>query len=240
MQIDWTNVSIMVVGFFAIVGFLRGWWKEAVSTAVLIFFLVMVQQPNLAEQVINLVNTGISTVWQLLATFLPLTGEAFQFDPQSASTWFILLLSGLGLGSLVARLLLPGAGRGGFYTANWTGSVLGLLLGGVNGFLILNLLREYLVGLRLPGSETPAATTVRTADFTVAASAQAPSSVAIEAVNLPTTTISDGNIVPWVVIAVAGLIVLAALKNRISVDSSQHGRKVSTKMPYGYQRVDTK
>ena len=53
-------------------------------------------------------------------------------------------------------MLPSGVSNGGYaYTVRPTGSILGGLLGGLNGFLIINLIREYLDGRNLPGGGLP-------------------------------------------------------------------------------------
>src|SRR5688572_24566536 len=68
MEINWTILSYLVIIFFAVSGFSKGWWKEAVITVVLAFFLFLLQNPNLAQTLIDGFNNLINTIWSFIPT----------------------------------------------------------------------------------------------------------------------------------------------------------------------------
>jgi hypothetical protein len=68
MQINWTIVTYIVVGYFAIAGFSRGWWKEAITTVVLTVLILFLQNPGWAETVINAINSLLATIWSYLTS----------------------------------------------------------------------------------------------------------------------------------------------------------------------------
>jgi hypothetical protein len=237
MQIDWMVITYLVVGFFALVGFFRGWWKEAITTFVLIFLLILLQRPDWAITIVNFINWVIATVWQFITGLLnlPTTGP-LQLDPTNAGTWILILLLSLGLSGLIARITLPGATNrvpGVYYTAGFIGRLLGLLLGALNGFLVLNLAREYLDGRALPGG-TPPETEVAISG--TSAFGPASTSLSIQAVNLPSFSILDSHL-PWLAIGLGLLIFLAAITNRVKVLRSKAGSKIVYVSPYGYQQL---
>jgi hypothetical protein len=246
MQIDWTLISFLALGFFAINGFFRGWWREALTTAVIVFFMFLLQQPELAQTTVNLVNQAITVSWNLTyriaGSVLPMSDTPPQLlSPDDAMTWVVLLFIFLAVASILGRILLPDSGRSGqVYAANIIARVLGMGLGAVNAFLVLNLLREYLGGSGLPGQITEAAAqaaTLPTTGITVVGgqTAQAATSVAIEAVGLPQYTLQD-NITPWLIIGSGLFVVLLAANNRVKVMKSADGRKIGTRSPYGYSQ----
>lgn len=237
MQIDWMTIIYLVVGFFALIGFFRGWWKEAITTFVLVFLLMLLQRPDWALTIVNALNKVIARGWQFATGLLnlPTTGP-IQLDPTWAGTWLLILLLALGLSSLIARMTLPGAANrvpGMYYTVGFIGRLLGLLLGGLNGFLILNLIREYLDGRALPGG-TPPETEVAIAG--TSAFGPASTNLSIQAVNLPSFSILDSHI-PWLAIGLGLLVSLAAIANRVKVLRSQAGTKIVYVSPYGYQQM---
>ena len=246
MQIDWTLISFLTLGFFAINGFFRGWWKEAITTAVIVFFMFLLQQPDLAQAIINGVNQVISSAWDLTAriigSFVEMSSTAPQLDPDDPMTWVVMLVIFLGVAGILGRILLPETRRAGqFYIAGLLAKFLGFGLGAVNGFLVLNLVRQYLAGRSLPGQATEAAAIAAgqatSGSITVSGGdVIAPASkIAIEAVGLPAFTIQD-NIVPWLVI-VGGLIVVAmAIRTRVHLQKSDAGRKVGVRSPFGYSQ----
>lgn len=249
MQIDWITVSLLVVGFFAVSGFSRGWWREAVTTATLALFILLLQQPALADRFINLINKGIAAVWplfvRLFGSVIPLESVPYQLDSQQGTTWFILFFVVLGGLTLITRLFLPGsAGRmpGHFYSPTFLARLLGLGLGILNGFLILGLVREFLDGRGLPGQAAEAATASVGGDITVISSNAYPpaaTSVAVELVDLPSFTIFD-NIIPWIIVGIGALILLSLLQTRIAYSNTAKGRKVGVRAPWGYRTVDIK
>jgi hypothetical protein len=237
MQIDWMAITYLVVGFFALVGFFRGWWKEAITTFVLVFLLILLQRPDWALRIVNALNWGIARGWLFITGLLdlPTTGP-IQLDPTHAGTWLLILLLALGLSGLIARMILPGATHripGVYYTVGFIGRLLGLLLGGLNGFLVLNLVREYLDGRALPGG-TPPETEVAIAG--TSAFGPASTSLSVQAVNLPSFSILDSHI-PWLAIGLGLLVFFAAIANRVKVLRSQAGSKIEYRSPYGYQQL---
>ncbi len=249
MQIEWTVLSLLVISYFAVNGFFRGWWKEAVATFVIAILILLLRQPDMAEGLVNLLNRGLNVVSdilnRLLASFSTSTGEPFDFKPDDPVTWFVLLFVMLGGASLLARLFLPGNTRGvqgQFYAPGFIGRSLGFALGILNGFLIMSLAREYLDGRSLPGADIASA--VSTGDITIISSSsvgQAASTAVIEAVGLPSNTILDNDIIPWLIIGGGLLILVATLQTRVRVSQEKGGgRKVEYKPPYGYSQISIK
>lgn len=235
MNIDWLLLTYLIIGVFALLGFFRGWWKEAVTVLLLAVLVLLLQQPDWAEIIINTVNGLISSVWFLvedLFSFLP-DGGPIQFDAGSPGTWIMVLILFLGSAALVSRLALPDyhtGKKGTFYSVTIMGRLLGFFLGALNGFLFVSLIREYLDGRALPGTIPPQT------EIVVASSSgfgPASANLSLQAVNLPNFTILDSYI-PLVVIGIGLLIFFAALKSRVGVAISAQGGKLESRSPYGY------
>jgi hypothetical protein len=251
MQIDWATLSLFVMGFFAVTGFFRGWWREALTTVVLALFMLLLQQPDLADAIVTMVNAGIAAVWDiaapLLNSFISVSSTPLQLDSSQGTTWVVLFFGLLAVVTLFTRILLPGEvsnSKNTIYQPNILGRILGLGLGLVNGFLILGLLREFMDGRALPGQAEQSAATASAAggDITVLtdnAYGAAAQTVAVEFTDLPTYTIMD-NIIPWVVIGVGLLIVFAIFQTRVSFESKPEGRKVDFPAPLGYKQIGFK
>ena len=240
MEINWTILSYLVIIFFAVSGFSKGWWKEAVITVILAFFLFLLQNPNLAQTLIDSFNNLVSTIWSFIPTeitpvvntglstvFAVQTGgsQAWQADASSPGTWITLLAVTVGLAMLFTRF--------GFnYTPTGFGSLLGGLMGALNGFLIASLVREYLDGRALPGQEV-----AYTSQLTlVGGSSFGPASenLTIQMSDLPQFTILD-NILPYLIIGIGLLFLVAVLRSRVGVARSPDGRKVEARMPPFYR-----
>ncbi|MDX1523542.1 MAG: hypothetical protein R3264_18085 [Anaerolineae bacterium] len=234
MEIDWRVITVIVIGYFAVNGFLRGWWKEAVTTIFLTVLLILLLIPDLAALIIEAINNLIAAIIDLLP--VTVSANSFQIDPTSPGTWVVILILFLGLAALIARSTLPsGFGGGQFYAAGPTARLLGLAIGAINGFLALNLVREYLDGRSLPGNELPA-----NPELTLATSGTfgpPTTAVTIQASDLPSFTILD-SFIPWLLIGLGLLLFITAIRNRIIIASHPDGgRKIDFPSPYGYRRT---
>ena len=228
MQINWLIITYFVVGFFAISGLSRGWWKEALTTVFLAMLVFLLQQPDVAQGAIAVLNSLLIAIW----SFIPLSvhgmlndliftlfaidtgGTALQFDPTSSGTWLMILAIVILFSITLGRswLTQPPTRQGGW---------LGFLIGGVNGFLILSLAREYLDGRSLPGTEVQASNIVIEGNSGFGSAASA---LSIQATNLPSFTILD-SVIPWIIMAAGLLFLFSIFKTRFRILTNQHGMR---------------
>jgi hypothetical protein len=239
MQINWTIITYIVVGYFAIAGFSRGWWKEAITTVVLTILILFLQNPSWAESVINAINNLLSTIWSYLpASVTPVINDAittvfatetevegpFQIDPTSPQTWLIILAIVIGAAILFGRISFD-------YEPTGLGRLFGAIIGGFNGLLILNLVREYLDGRALPGR---VASTSELRLVGQSAFGPAASGVSLQATNLPSYTILDSAL-PWIAIAIGAFFLISILRTRVGIARSADGSKIQTRIPPFYR-----
>jgi hypothetical protein len=237
MEINWTIITYVVVGYLALAGFSRGWWKEAVTTVVLVILIWFLQNPTWAETIINAINQAIATIW----SYLPVTirpavstgvSTAFaldelvvapQIDPTDPQTWIVILALLVGAAILIGRASFG-------LQPTLLGKVLGALIGGFNGILILSLVREYLDGRALPGqvAATSELTLVGGSSFGPAAP-----NVSIQATGLPSYTILDSAL-PWIAIGIGALLLFSIIRSRFRIATSADGRKLETRVPPFY------
>ncbi len=218
MEINWTVLMYIVIGVFAMSGFFKGWWKEAILTVFLTVLVLLLQQPGVAELVIELLNTVIARIWELQPDFfssifenifaVSTAGGPAQADASDPGTWLLILVLFIFVATLIGRFSL--AGR----SPTPAGSLLGGLIGVLNGFIAINLVREYLDGRSLPGATEPATEIALAGGSTVGV---ASSGVSVQATDLPSFTILD-SIVPWIIIAIGVLIFLALINTKFSRD----------------------
>lgn len=234
MEIDWTVLAFIVVGFFALNGFFRGWWKEAIITFFLTILIGLLQYPEVAQGLIDFINGLIAAVWEFIPASITqifsdtevinFNNPAPQIEAGATSTWLIILILGVGLAILIGRSSLD-------RPPSLFGKLIGFLIGGVNGFLILNLVREYLDGRALPGNtpEVGGITLVGGSAFGPAAS-----TVSIQASNLPRFTILD-SIIPWVAMGIGLLFLFSILNTRVGIKTDpKDGKKIDKKTPPFY------
>ncbi len=247
MEINWTVLTYFIIGLFILNGFFRGWWKEAFTTVILVFFVFLLQQPGVAEVLVDLINRSFNWVWQILPDSLrnflqnflesglgisTAVDGSIQIDPGNPGTWLIFLILFLAVAALISRIFLPDHGSGSGYAVKPIGGVLGGLLGGLNGFVIVNLVREYLDGRNLPGSNSTFPTEVAQAGGGGSIAMASPG-VSFQAAEVPSFTILD-SFLPWVIIGVGILIFLMAIRNRVKLSNRVIG-KPKIVLPYGYE-----
>jgi hypothetical protein len=187
--------------------------------------------PEVALSIITTVNSISQTIWnwlpesvhQFLATYFGVT--SFQINPGSAQTWLVILILALAISILLSRLLLPNRIRDKssyvVYPVTAIGKFLGGLLGGLNGFLIINLVREYIDGRNLPSG-----TDVATANAAIAGQA---ASVASSGVDFGFTELPNysqfNSTWAWVVMGLGFLLSLVVLRQRLSRTRTPSGHK---------------
>lgn len=235
MEIDWTLLSYLVVGIFALSGFSSGWWKEAIIALFLGFLVFLLQNPSLAQALVDSINSLLALVPDsIVAVFEELLGRniTLQIDATQSGTWLLILFLGILFTTQIGRLALPPS-----YFLSPIGRIMGALLGGFNGFVVLGLAREYLDGRGLPGAGEETAT-AGIAGMSLAGESSfgpAASSLSIQTTNLPTFTILD-SIVPWIIVGIGLLIFIAAVTSSVTVQTnSENMKKVSRRTPFGYR-----
>ena len=232
MAVNWTALSLFIIGFFVLIGFFRGWWKEAITTAFLTVLVFLLAYPNMAASLINGINKVIELVWGWVPDSLQQSiADLFAFDtiPQldagSPTTWMMILIVMLALSIIIGRFSLSGSG----YRVRPLGSIFGGLLGGLNGFILMGLVTAYLQGTNLPGGGPPA-TEISAQSGTAVAS----SGVSIQAFNLPNFTL-DQSFLPYLIIIIGIAVFIMAMRNRVNVVSKDGYRSVKARSPYGYK-----
>lgn len=236
MQINWTLITCVVIVFFAWSGYARGWWKEAITTAFLSLLVLLLQQPDWANRLIEGFNFLVTTIWgfipnsiqtlinDILATFLGVNladSGTPQANPNDPGTWLIVLALVVAAATLIGRVAFANK-------PTPMGTFLGVVIGGLNGFLVLNLVREYLDGRALPGQTATSPSEISIVGASAFGSAS--STVSIQATNLPSFTILD-SAVPYILIGAGVLLAFAVINTRIALKTNKEGgRKFDTKV----------
>jgi hypothetical protein len=214
IQVDYNVLAYMVVGVFGLVGFFRGWWKEAVTAGLLTLLLVMLTVPDVATIIVNALNTAVDMVWNFIQSIRqssPAVASVAQVgtppDVTPQNYWvYVFILVGLVLASYFL-------GKVGLTQGLSAGSrLLGALVGFYNGFIAVSLLREFVIGRYLPGASA------------AAASATPPSAVSVQVMNLPQASPTDHPTV-FILIAVGFLLFIIALITGFNVQGVKVSRR---------------
>jgi len=214
IEIDFITLTYMVIAVFGLVGFLRGWWKEAITTGLLTILLVMLKEPNFAGTIVEFIGRIVGGIWdavmllfessEVISTNVQVQAPP-EVDAERYSTYIIILVL-----LVIASYFF---GKMGLATELSAGArILGALMGFYNGFVIVSLVREFMVGRLLPGASD------------VAATAAPPSSMSLQVTNLPQASIADSP-TAFFLISIGFVVFFLALVTGWRVDKMKVGRK---------------
>lgn len=210
LQIDFNVVFYMVVGIFALAGFMRGWWKEAITTGMLVFLLILLTNPELASTIITKINELLAQLRNVDFVSSGATDTISDIDPAQNQLYIIVMVV------LVIVSYFIGNSMEGNFNITTGGRIFGAILGLTNGFIILSLLKEYVLGRYLP-------------EGSFASSSVAPEQLTVTVTNVPQSSITDGFAI-WLLIFGGVLLVIYAVMNKFSYTKG----KFTTKPPLGY------
>jgi hypothetical protein len=146
LPIDFQELRLLILGIFAFVGIMRGWYREGITTLFVALLGILVWQPEAADKIINWINNVIKFLIMLFRS-------GFSFDPariaaQTVSPDDLLDPSSYRLWTIITLFLVFASYAVGEATTNRPLTGLGRLLGGIfglaNGYMLLALARQYL------------------------------------------------------------------------------------------------
>ncbi len=224
IEIDFRVLTYIVLGLFALVGFMRGWLREAFTTSLLMALVVMLTQPALAQRIIKIVSQIIKA---FLAAFLRRASPAQVSGVNRTIGSLFNVENPYGLMIMATIFLIFVSytfGRKGLDEGKLSplSRLLGGTLGAVNGFIAVSLIREYLLtrlGLSVPGRLLAAAEAVK------AAQAAKPISVGIQ--NLQEWSLTSG-LIPYALL-IFGFVVFVFFLREIGARRARQRQKKEKK-----------
>jgi hypothetical protein len=219
IDINYDTLMIIVIALFALSGFLRGWWREGITTIFLILLVIFLTQPELADDIISFINNLIKTVFDVINNLLESFRSEAQalaaaeaeppivLDPENRSLYILILIAIVLLSYFTSKITLGGR------TISFGGRIFGGILGAINGFLAVNLVKEFIIGRFI--TETG-----------LSAQAAAPDTLSVTLSDVPPDTVFTSTSVLLVI--GLGIVVLALLlANRLS--------RSGARVPWGYK-----
>jgi hypothetical protein len=218
ITLNWETLVIIVASLFALGGFLRGWWREGVTTIFLILLTIFLTSPELAGNIIDFINGVIEAAWSIFRNLFealglaqPTVGTAatspIVIDPSDRTVFIIILIIMVVLSYFTSKITLGGR------TATLAGRIFGGILGAINGFLVVNLVKEYIVGRFFPETGLTAQTA-------------APDQLSISVTDVPPESVFSDT--AQLLVIGLGIVILALiLANRVS--------RTGTRNPWGYK-----
>jgi len=152
ITIDWETLMLIIVGLFALGGFLRGWWREGVTTVFLVLLAIFLTSPELAGSIIDFINGVIEIAWNILSGLLVSLGlvqsaastPPIVLDPNDSTLFIIILIIIVIVSYFTSRSTLSER------KITLGGRIFGGILGAINGFIVVNLVKEFIVGRFFP------------------------------------------------------------------------------------------
>jgi hypothetical protein len=156
LPIDYSDLITLVLAIFAFVGIMRGWYKEGITALFTIALAILVWRPQVAEKIIEVINGII----KLIASFFKAKGSLdpadlgaaagqvspnLFLDPDSYRLYIILTIVMLIVSYLIGEARFK-------EKVTPLSRILGGILGLFNGFVIVSLIKQYLLNyLRAKG-----------------------------------------------------------------------------------------
>jgi hypothetical protein len=144
LPIDFRELQLLIIGIFAFIGIMRGWYREGITSLFIAVLGILVWRPETGQGMINWINEWIKILLRLIRSgFDPnrFTTQAVDpgpiLDPASYRLWVIVTAIMVFVSYLIGeatfnRKLAP------------LGRLLGGILGMANGYVLLALARQYL------------------------------------------------------------------------------------------------
>jgi hypothetical protein len=196
LPIDYNEVLTLVLVIFAIVGMMRGWYREGVTAFFVALLAILVWRPEIAEAIITWVDSFLRFVVAFFKAGLTFNTTRLQsfavgaspiLDPDSYRLWIIVTVALIGISYVIGEATFNGK-------MVPLGRLLGGIIGAANGFMLISLTKQYLANYWMAQGRI------------MAQSGQ----VAIEMTNVPATSFVGGYGIVFVLIiliAVVGLLI---------------------------------
>ena len=231
ITVDYMILMWMVIILFGMVGYFRGWWKEGISTAFLTVLVLLLQFPGLAVAIINTINKFIKLVYivimarsldiERIAEVAKEIGEPpIKIDPTATGTFILALIIVLIVSYLVGRISINKEVVG----PTFLGSLFGTIFGLLNGFTVISLLREYVVGRYLPGASDD-----------IIAQGATTTGITLAVQDMPTPSIMEG-LAPWLIISIGAVLLFGVVAARWGMEPS----RLKSRIPPLYRTLEPK
>jgi hypothetical protein len=146
VPIEYSEVLTLVLIIFAMVGMMRGWYREGVTSLFVAFLAILVWRPEIGNGIIDWINSflrfflgffkaGLTFDTAKLSAGTAAIGDVL--DPTSYQLWIIITVVLVGISYAVGEATFTGS-------ATPLGRLLGGVIGAANGFVIFSLAKQFL------------------------------------------------------------------------------------------------
>lgn len=146
VPIEYNEVLTLILIIFGMVGMMRGWYREGVTSLFVAFLAILVWRPEIGNAIIDWINgflrfflgffkAGLTFNATRLAAETTAIGNVL--DPTSYQLWIIITVVLVGISYAVGEATFSGS-------ASPLGRLLGGVFGAANGFVIFSLAKQFL------------------------------------------------------------------------------------------------
>jgi hypothetical protein len=147
LPVEYSDLVSLFLFIFALVGLMRGWYKEGITSLFSAALALLVWRPEVARMLIGritevlkllivFIRTGLNPEPQALAE--PSVGLGSLLDPNSYEIYVVITVVLLAVSYVVGEATFK-------HRMTALGRILGALLGGFNGYIILSLIKQFII-----------------------------------------------------------------------------------------------
>ena len=203
LPIEYSDLVMLFLFVFAIVGLMRGWYKEGITSFFVAALAVLVWRPSLAQQIIEMVNDLLKLVIMFFKSGFSLQPQSLMaqtvdpdilLDPNSYRLYIVVTVVLITISYIVGEATFKDK-------MTPLGRLLGGVLGAFNGYVILSLSKQYLLNY------------LQAKSAFVAQSNQ----LSIEMANVPTSNFFAGSGIIFIFVVVVGVVALLVAGDRLKL-----------------------
>jgi uncharacterized membrane protein required for colicin V production len=203
LPIEYSDLVMLFLFVFAIVGLMRGWYKEGITSFFVAALAVLVWRPSLAQKIIDTVNDVLKLVIMFFKSGFSLQPQSLMaqtvdpkllLDSDSYRLYIVLTVVLIAVSYVIGEATFKDK-------MTPLGRLLGGVLGAFNGYVILALGKQYLLNH------------LESKNAFVAQSNQ----LSIEMANVPTSNFFAGSGIIFIFVVVVGVVALLVAGDRLKL-----------------------
>jgi len=203
LPIEYSDLVMLFLFVFAIVGLMRGWYKEGITSFFVAALAVLVWRPSLAQKIIETVNDLLKLIIMFLKSGFSLQPQSLMaqtvdpkllLDPDSYRLYIVVTVVLIAVSYVIGEATFKDK-------MTPLGRLLGGVLGAFNGYVILALGKQYLLNH------------LQSKNAFVAQSNQ----LSIEMANVPTSNFFAGSGIIFIFVVVVGVVALLVAGDRLKL-----------------------
>ncbi len=203
LPVEYSDLVSLFLFIFALVGLMRGWYKEGITSLFAAFLALLVWRPEVAGVLIGritevlkllivFIRTGLNPEPQVLIE--PSTDLGSLLDPNSYQIYVVITVVLLAVSYVVGEATFK-------HRMTALGRILGAMLGAFNGYVILSLIKQFI----LNQVQAQAVGPIKAEELSV------------QVTEVPTSNFFTGSGLVFIFIVVIGVIALMVAGDRLKL-----------------------